>query len=788
MAIYLERGSVGSTLLKKIGFTDTLFRSPSDPNTPPTLAHPLQKSLYFSDSTKKIIIRAYTLAESAHSPYVGTEHLAHALLQSKDTDIEACLRVIKKHSSLMKTGVSEEPAFPTEPLPFSHFLNLPEFNLLHHPAEQENASAIDQFCINLAERASSESPDPHIGRDKELEKLIYILGRKKKNNALLLGEPGVGKTALVSGLMHRILIGSVPESLRKTVIYELDLAAVVAGTSFRGEFEERLKAIIEEASQNPHILLFIDEIHTIVGAGNGNGSLDAANILKPALARGTLRCIGATTLKEFKRHFEKDAALNRRFQTILIEEPSLKETRDILLGMIPSFEAFHRVHIEKKAITATIALSARYLPEKSFPDKALDIIDSACSMKRAQQPPHALDASIRIMEQKLSRLLEKKQKSLEKEEYAQAEKLQKKEKSLSLQIKKMKEKKKENEQTLSITSEDVENAVAQNTEIPLDVIHANVPIRLHNLHQRLLKTVIGQQKTITRIIRTLMRSSLGISQSNRPLGSFLLLGPTGVGKTLTAKTIARYFFPKKSSFIRIDMSEFHERHTLSGLLGAPAGYVGYGEGGTLTEKIRRNPYSLVLFDEVEKAHPDILNILLQILEEGELTDAEGRKVSFSETIIILTANIGSNDLFAPSALGFDAHDENIIDKKKFRTVRSRLLRQLPDHIRPEILARLDEVLILEPLDKTDLERILLLELHRIKKILEKKKLTLLWDKKSIALLARKSLQKNQGARPLKKMLQTKIENAITEVLLHKNPPFTMKITSSDKKTLSCEVV
>lgn len=790
MAIYFERGSVGSALLKRLGFSDILFNtspvSGDSPSPPPSSSQSLP---VFSDSIKKIILRSYTIAESSHSPYVGTEHLTHAILRSKDTEIESYLRIIEKSSSNVPPPPFGESSFPANTPPFAHFLNLPEFNLLHHPTEQENSSAIDQFCINLGNRVSQEADNPHIGREKELEKLIHILGRKKKNNALLLGEPGVGKTALVSGLMRRILVGSVPNSLKDTTIFELDLASVIAGTSFRGEFEERLKAIIEEADQNPHILLFIDEIHTIIGAGNGGGTLDAANILKPALARGTLRCIGATTLKEFKKHFEKDAALNRRFQTILIEEPSQKETRDILLGTLSSFENFHNVHIKKEALDTAIALSARYIPERSFPDKALDIIDSTCSMKRAEQYSSVTDDPLRLMKQEYSRLLEEKRKLLENEDYASAERLEKKEKKLLLQMRKEKEKRKENEPEISITSEDVERAVAQNTEIPLDIIRSDIPARLHILREHLLKTVIGQKKSILRITKSLTRSGLGFSQSNRPIGSFLLLGPTGVGKTFTAKIIAKYFFPKKSSLIRIDMSEFHERHTLSGLLGAPAGYVGYGEGGTLTEKVRRNPHSLVLFDEVEKAHPDILNILLQILEEGELTDAEGRKVSFSETIIILTANVGSNDLFAPSSLGFDTHTEDAGNQKNFSALRERLLRQLPEHIRPEILARLDDILVLEPLDEPALKKIITLNLQHIKKILEKKKILFSWDKESVNLLTLKSLRKNQGARPLRRLLQSRVENGVTEILLEKTPPFKIRMTipNKNKKVLSFKV-
>lgn len=774
-AIYFERGSVGSTFLKKLGFLDDDFLAPDFlKNT--TLSPPLTKNipLGIAPSTKKIIIRSYAIAQSTHSPYVGTEHLTHALLRSKDAEIETILPIVGK-----RTSSSYEPLQSSESIPLAHFLNLPELNMLQRPSEQEDSSALDQFCLDLRDRIKSD--DPYIGREEEINKLIHILGRKKKNNALLLGEPGVGKTALISGLMHRILKGTVPETLRSTVIYELDLSSVVAGTSFRGEFEERLKAIIEEAESDPDVVLFIDEVHTIVGAGNGNGALDAANILKPALARGTLRCIGATTLGEFKKHFEKDAALNRRFQTVVLDEPTQAETEHILLGTLPSFEKFHNVSIKKDALRTAILLADRYIPERAFPDKALDIIDSACSIKRSLQPRHALDARIQLLTQKIEDLAEKKQVAIETEKYDIAEKLQAQEKTALNTLKKRKEARKKTTSVLIILKEDIERAVFQMTGIPMDTLQSTTTLRIQALHKELLQKINGQDENLKKITETLMRGSIGLSSSRKPLGTFLLLGPTGVGKTLTAKTIANNFFQKKTAFIRIDMSEFRERHTLSGLLGAPAGYIGYGEGGNLTEKVRRNPHSLILFDEVEKAHPDVLNILLQILEEGELTDSEGRKVSFSETIVILTANIGSHDLFTPSSLGFDTQSAGPMDTKLFQIVKRRLLHQLPEYIRPEILARLDEILVMNPLETETLKAITIQELTQLKTLLKKKNIRFLWDKATPLYLAKKIFQKNQGARPIKKIIQQYIESPLAKTLLEKAPPFTLRITCPDKK-------
>lgn len=781
-AVYFERGGAGSAFLKRVGFTDADFSFASKPKE--SLGKTKKGSvalLDFSDTVKHILVKSYALAQSAHSPYVGTEHIAHALLASPDVELKKLLETVGKR---MHAG---ENAFPSdanseENVPFSRFLNLPELGVLRHSSggkndAQEQDSAIDHFCVDMRDRLDEHPEDVCVGREREIETLIHILGRKKKNNAILLGDPGVGKTALISGLMKRILDGAIPASLRDAVIYELDLASVVAGTTFRGEFEERLKAIVEEAEEDPNVILFIDEMHTIVGAGNGSGALDAANILKPALARGALRAIGATTHTEYKKHIEKDGALGRRFQSVSVEEPDTEQTKTILLGLLPGLESFHRVTIDQKAVSAAVTLGDRFFPERFFPDKAIDLLDTACSIQRSEQPPHTLDLRIREAETKLETLLEQKRIALEQEKYDTAERTQREEGLLLKKIKTLQEQRKADTSKIIVTRRDVERAAAQNANLPLDTVQSSTAKRLEELERQLFARISGQDTALRSILATLKRSGAGLKKSNRPLGSFLLLGPTGVGKTLTAKLLARYFFEKKQAFIRVDMSEFRERHTTSGLLGAPAGYVGHGEGGTLTEKVRKNPHALVLFDEVEKAHPDVLNILLQILEEGELTDAEGRKTSFSETVVMLTGNVGPASLWSAPAFGFGAQTSQTTshtDTRAFRQARKKLLAQLPETIRPEILARLDNILVLRPLDTHDLEKICKAELQEIAEILKRKNVSFSFDTTVISFLAKKSAKRNEGARNVRKTVQTQVENKLAKILLENTTPFSVR--------------
>lgn len=791
-ALYFERGGAGSAFLKRIGFIDDDFVFLSQkPPTAKNLPRGSVATLDFSETVRNVLVKSYALAHSAHSPYVGTEHIAHALLASQDPLLKTILETVGKRS-----GTSEStPKISSEstdknPVPFSQFANLPELNVLQHSSgndAQDNDSAIDHFCFDMRYALEEHPEDVCVGRDREIATLASILGRKKKNNAILLGDPGVGKTAIVSGLMRRILDGTVPEHLEKAVIYELDLASVVAGTTFRGEFEERLKAIVEEAENDPDIILFIDEIHTIAGAGNGSGALDAANILKPALARGSLRVIGATTHGEYKKYIEKDGALGRRFQSIVIEEPDAQRTEEILGGIVPGLESFHAVTIDADAVRAAVELGQRFFPERFFPDKAIDLLDTACSVHCSEQPRHKLHSRIRKTEDRLRALAEEKRFALEKDRYDEAERLQREESALLKQLKTLRDKKQKTLPAIRISRIDVEHAVAQNANLPLDTVQSSTASRLQKLEKDLAATVTGQKSALRRIVQTLARSGLGLSPTRRPLGSFLLLGPTGVGKTLIAKTIATSFFEKKNAFIRVDMSEFRERHTTSGLIGAPAGYIGHGEGNTFAEKVRKNPHALVLFDEIEKAHPDVLNILLQILDEGELTDTEGRKISFAETIIMLTGNVGSHTVWNTATLGFDAHKKTSEKSKiAFSAARKKLLGQLVETVKPEILARLDDVIVLRPLDQTALEHICATELATFASTLSDRGVQLLYDTRALALLAQKSARKNEGARRVRKILRTFVETPIAHLLLERTPPFTVRL-SAKNNTLALNV-
>lgn len=767
-AIYLERGSVGSLLLQKIGFCEEIFDGYlSSKGTQDTKDS--QKKVPLSKDTKHILTTAFRQASHTGSSYVGTEHFIEPLLHAKREDVQKLIARTTHPSFLIARkgpGASAPHALP------GSSADMTDIPLLTGPDNAENASALEHFCIHINEQVRGGAYDAHIGREREITELIHILGRKRKNNALLIGEPGVGKTALAHGLAERIESNNVPPFLLGKSLYELDLGLLIAGTTFRGEFEDRLKSIIEEVRDDPNVILFIDEIHTLSGAGAGSGGLDAANMLKPALARGELKCIGATTLKEYKKYFEKDAALNRRFQTIHLDEPTQKETRAILMGLKRSFEKHHNVFIEDSAIDTAITLSERYLPEKKFPDKAIDILDQASSAKSQSQKISPIKIRLHKLKDELKRLSAHKKQLLSEEKYDKAELVQTQERHILSHIKRLEKKypRTSQENTAQLTDNDVVQALSLLARVPVEKIQ-EVPHKRAQILNATLKThIIGQEKAIKNISKTLLRGFAGLKRGRGPIGSFLLLGPTGVGKTHTATTLAQVLFDSPESLIRIDMSEFQERHSLAGLIGAPAGYVGHGEGGRLTEKVRRHPHSVVLFDEIEKAHPDILNILLQILEDGALTDAEGQTVSLAETIVILTSNIGTEESVPTSSLGFDRSSPSLPQSRRsFESVRENILRDLPKNIRPEILARLDDALVFEPLEKKHLRILISRELRALEALLKQRKnVTLSWDPQTVHFLLEKSLASYQGARGIQKHIQSHIENALAEHLLQKH--------------------
>ena len=624
---------------------------------------------------------------------------------------------------------------------------------------------LDYFTDDLVEKVKEGKMDPIIGRDQEIERLVRILNRKTKNSPVLIGEPGVGKTAIVEGLAQRIAAGTVPDSLRNVRVLILNMGSLVAGTKYRGEFEQRFDDIIKEATKSENqIILFIDEMHTVVGAGSAEGSLDAANILKPALSRGTLRVIGATTVDEY-RTIEKDRALERRFQSIMVEEPTVPDAIQILKGLKKSFEEFHHLTITDEAIEASVHLSKRYLSERYLPDKAIDVLDEAAAGKSLQ---HAqVSPELKKTEDKLEQLIAKQQQAVKEQKYHLALKLKQDQQNLKEKLDHMKESVDGDRRTpIQINEDDIAHVIGRMTGIPVTKLLKTEAKRLTNLELLLRKSVIGQDEAIKKVARAIRRSRVGISDIKRPIGSFLFLGPTGVGKTELVRTIAKEVFNREDALIKIDMSEFMERHNVSRLVGATAGYVGYEEGGQLTEAVRRKPYSVVLFDEVEKAHPEFFNVLLQILEDGMLTDAQGKQVDFTNTIIVMTSNIGAEKLTKQAAkIGFKLEEEAKAEENEYEAKCQEVLEELKDHFRPEFLNRVDHQIVFNALNQQSIRKIVKMHLEHLADRLKQQGFEIDFDQKVINLLAEEGFDPEYGARPVRRVIQERIEAELAEHIL-----------------------
>ena len=728
--------------------------------------------LRLTPRTKRAMELAVREANRLEQNYVGTEHMLAGILEEGSGMAVQILEDMDIDSDLVSQRLSE---------------------LMNDPAVEggdavpsKNGSDLSQFGRDLNEWAKQGKIDPVIGREKEISRVIQILSRRTKNNPVLIGAPGVGKTAIAEGLAQRIITGNVPDSLLDKRIFSLDLASIVAGTKYRGEFEERIKRILDTIEQDDSIILFIDEIHQLIGAGAVEGAMDAANILKPALARGDLQCIGATTIDEYKKHFEKDAALARRFQPVLVGEPTEDDAMAILFGLRDRYEAFHKAHITDEAVKAAVKLSSRYISDRYLPDKAIDVMDEAAA--RVRMKVYAPSHELQDLEQKLADINKEKEAALAGEDFEKCASLRDAGKKVSSEISALqKEKKQHDDEKLVVTENDIADVVSMWTGVPVQQITETESQRLLHLEAELHKRVISQDDAVTAVAKAVRRARAGLKDANRPIGSFLFLGPSGVGKTELARTLAAQLFGSADNMIRIDMSEFMEKYSVSRLVGAPPGYVGYEEGGELTDAVREKPYSVILFDEVEKASSDFFNLLLQVLDEGRLTDSKGRTVDFRNTVIIMTSNLGASHL-KPSGpvMGFSTGGDSAKDREaSFAVAKKEIMADVKRFFRPEFLNRIDEIIVFKPLEQKDLRQIVDILLKDLTKRLGEKGVALDWTTAADDVLVEEGTDFAYGARPLKRAIQKLVEDPIAEMLLSSSVKEgnTIHVDSLDKKKL-----
>ncbi len=710
---------------------------------------------------KRILERSFVEARRTGNYIIGTEHILMSLLEEPNCQ---AVEIIESAGIDIRSLYSDV----IESMGLSAAGDTDRDGQKHGTAKKsggKNTPNLNSYGTDLTEMVRENKIDPIIGRGTEIERVIQVLSRRTKNNPCLIGEPGVGKTAIAEGLAQHIIEGSVPEPLKNKRVVTLDIASMIAGSKYRGDFEERLKNVIEEVKKEGNVILFIDELHVLVGAGSAEGAMDAANILKPSLARGEIQVIGATTLDEYKKHIEKDAALERRFQPIIVSEPSEEDAIAILKGIRDKYEAHHGVKISDEAIESAVRLSSRYIRDRFLPDKAIDLMDEAASklrMKNLTAPP-----DMKSKEEEIKRVAGEKENAVRNQDFEKAATLRDKEKALASELEEMKKNwnSESGKEKLTLTAEDIEDVVTQTTGIPVKKLVHEESERLLNMENILHKRVVGQDEAVNAVARAIRRGRVGLKDPKRPIGSFLFLGPTGVGKTELSKALAEVLFGDESAMIRVDMSEYMEKHTVSKMIGSPPGYVGFDDGGQLTEKVRRKPYSVILFDEIEKAHPDVFNIMLQILDDGRLTDAKGRTVDFKNTVIIMTSNIGAKTITDSKKLGFTPAEDNF-DRNQ-ETIRENVMDELKRSFRPEFLNRIDDIIVFKQLDREDIKKIASRLCDSVVKSLKELGITLSVEDSAIDVLVEKGFDVTYGARPLKRAIQSLIEDKMAEKMLEK---------------------
>ena len=712
----------------------------------------------YSPRTEKVLESAVVEAQNSGCEKAGTEHLLLAMLRETDCVGTRLLYTMGVNIQKLYAAVLGAMGYDNESIQ-------EEFQAakaMQNPGGSPTP-ALDQYSRDLTQMAAEGKLDPVVGREKEISRLIQILSRRTKNNPCLVGEPGVGKTAIAEGLAQRILAGSVPETIKDKRLVVLDLSGMVAGSKYRGEFEERIRKVVDEVRENQGILLFIDELHTIIGAGGAEGALDASNILKPSLSRGELQIIGATTLEEYRKYIEKDAALERRFQPVTVEEPSEEEAYEILKGLRPYYERHHKVEISDEALEAAVKMSVLYINDRFLPDKAIDLIDEAAS--KVQLSGYQASSEIEDLSREIQEILQEKERAIKTGYLSLAKECQEKQKEAEARLEQLqvKEEKKNQRKSGKVDEKAVASIVSDWTKIPVQRLTEGETRRLAQLEKELHKRVIGQEEAVHAVSQAVKRGRVGLKDPNRPIGSFLFLGPTGVGKTELSKALAQAVFGSEQAMIRVDMSEYMEKHSVSKLIGSPPGYVGYDEGGQLSEKVRRNPYSVILFDEIEKAHPDVFNILLQVLDDGHITDAHGRKVDFKQTIIIMTSNAGAQAIVEPKQLGFISQKD---EKKDYEKMKSGVMEEVRRLFKPEFLNRIDEIMVFHTLNKEEIRKIVLLLLKSLEKRCEEQMdIHLNVTNSAVDYIAEAGFDAKYGARPLRRAIQSKIEDRLANELL-----------------------